>query len=94
MSEPGRTSRPGRRRGRGGYLYLAIAVAAAVVGLAWWGWPIMERGTPRLVVDRPEIDLGYVRFSAPARAVFILRNQGDGPLRLTEPPRVRVVAGC
>jgi hypothetical protein len=46
------------------------------------------------VVDRTEVDLGYRRFDTSARVVFTLTNAGDAPLRLTERPPVRVVAGC
>ena len=73
---------------------MAVALGLVMLGLGWWGWSALTTGTPRLVVDKAEIDLGYLRFSTPARAVFVLRNQGDGRLRLTEAPRVRVVAGC
>jgi hypothetical protein len=45
-------------------------------------------------MDRTEVDLGYRRFDTPARVVFTLANTGDGPLRVTESPRVKVIAGC
>jgi hypothetical protein len=52
------------------------------------------RGAPRLAVDRETIDLGDLPFRAAARATFTLTNTGAGPLRIVEPPRVRVVRGC
>ena len=72
---------------------IIVAVAAGIL----WLRPAPKEanaGTPRLVVDRTEVDLGYRRFDTPARVVFTLTNAGDAPLRLTESPRVRVIAGC
>ena len=63
---------------------------------AWWrsALPEASNGTPRLVVDREVVDLGFFPFDAPARAVFTLANAGDGPLRLADVPRVSVLKGC
>ncbi len=76
---------------------VAIALAAVGAAAAWWlsGEPgAATAGTPRLVVDRREVDLGYRRFDEPARVVFTLTNAGNGLLRLSEVPRVKVAAGC
>ena len=72
-----------------------LAVIAVGVSALWWfaGSPDAA-GQPRLVVDRAEVDLGYIRFDAPARVVFTLSNAGDAPLRLKEVPRVVAKAGC
>jgi hypothetical protein len=69
-----------------------IVIAAAL----WWlSLPqAASGGTPRLVLDREVVDLGYLRFEAPARAVFLLTNTGDGLLKLSGIPRVSVLKGC
>jgi hypothetical protein len=69
-----------------------IVIAAAF----WWlAKPqAASGGTPRLSVDREVVDLGYLRFEAPARVVFLLSNTGDGPLKLADVPRVKVLKGC
>ena len=96
-------SRHGKRRGarrRGGRARWALAagaiIVAAAAGMLWLRPAPKEAnaGTPRLVVDRTEVDLGNRRFDTPARVVFTLTNTGGAPLRLTESPRVRVIAGC
>jgi hypothetical protein len=51
-------------------------------------------GTPRLVVDRTEIDLGDLPFDQRATAVFTLTNAGNGVLNIIEEPPVEVVKGC
>jgi len=78
----------------------AVLVTAAlliVLGLGgWWVWPDPSPaagGAPKLALDRTEIDLGSLRFNAPAHAVFTITNTGDGLLTL-RPGRVRVVQGC
>jgi len=83
--------RPIRRR--------VVLVVLALLGLGAAGaWELLGRdaggGTPRLVVDRTEADLGYRRFNTPVRAVFTLANAGDGPLRLRGTPEVILKAGC
>jgi hypothetical protein len=65
----------------------------ALSGAVFWGLS-GSSGTPRLVVDRTEADLGYRSFGVPAQVVFTLTNAGDGPLRLKDVPRVIVKAGC
>ena len=72
---------------------VAVAVIASVLWVARSPQPA-SAGTPRLEVDRTEIDLGYMRFDTTARVLFTLTNAGTGPLRVTEAPRVKLVAGC
>jgi hypothetical protein len=71
-------------------------MALAGLALVWWqaGAVDMAAGTPRLVVDRTEVDLGNRPFDAPATAVFTLTNAGDGMLRILGEPPVAVVEGC
>lgn len=70
-------------------------VAALGVG-AWWVAPsgTASGGTPRLVVDRTDVDLGTFAFQAPARAVFTLSNAGDGVLKVVEVLPVKALKGC
>jgi len=75
---------------------LGILGFAAVGGGFWWfsEAPDASGGTPRLALDRDTVDLGYLPFETPARAVFTLTNTGDGVLRLAEVPRVKAIKGC
>ena len=75
----------------------ACAVAVAVLGAAWWGWDalvVAEGGTPRLAIERTEIDLGHLRYNTPAEATFVLTNAGEGVLRISRLGRVTAVLGC
>jgi hypothetical protein len=99
MGKQGKAARATRRRGWSGRAWLAAGVllVAAASGAGLWLRAATEEaqgGTPRLVVDRTDVNLGYRRFEAPARVVFTLTNAGDGPLRLAESPPVVLVAGC
>lgn len=84
--------RPRWRRAAFGVLVL-VAVGG---GALWWRWGAWDAfgGTPRLVVDRTEVDLGALPFEAPARVVFTLTNAGDGLLKIADVPPVRVLKGC
>ena len=66
-------------------ILLSLVAVALAAGVAWWRWS----GTPRLAVDRTDVDLGFRRFDTTAHVAFTLTNAGDGPLRLVEVPRVR-----
>jgi hypothetical protein len=70
-------------------------IAVDAVGL-WWPAQDGEAssGTPRLVLDRTEIDLGDLPFDQLAIAVFTLTNAGDGVLNILEGPPVEVVKEC
>lgn len=76
-------------------LVVLVVVVVAASGV-WWlsAPPSASSGTPRLVLDRDTVDLGHLGFETPARVVFTLRNEGDGPLRIVGVPRVRVLQGC
>ncbi len=91
MKEP-----PPRRRTWRRVVLGAIVVAAVGAGAAWWLSEAVDvsGGTPRLVVDREVVDLGYLPFEAPATVVFTLTNAGDGTLRLADVPRIKVLKGC
>lgn len=51
-------------------------------------------GTPRLQVDQESIDLGNRIFNQPVRAVFTVKNIGDGSLQLAAPKIATVLEGC
>lgn len=86
---------PRRRRWRWVAL-VGVLLVTAGVGSFWWFSEAQDTagGTPRLVLDRTEMDLGYRRFDIPVRVVFTLVNAGSGLLRLKEVPPVIVRAGC
>ncbi len=49
---------------------------------------------PRLQVDNEQIDLGRRIFNQPVRAVFTIKNVGDGTLNLSVPRVVTALKGC
>lgn len=51
-------------------------------------------GTPRLQVDQEKIDLGNRIFNQPVRAMFNVKNIGDGTLKLETPRLADVLEGC
>lgn len=92
----GRITPPPPRPRRWRWAILGALALIVLGGAFWWVWepPQAAGGTPRLVLDREVLDFGYVAFDTPVRAVFAIRNAGDGSLKLTEAPRVKVVSGC
>ncbi len=91
-----RGKQPPRRRSRWRWAALGALGLIVVVAAFWWlsEAPVASGGTPRLVLDRDVVDLGYLPFETPARVVFNLTNTGDGVLRLAEVPRVKAIKGC
>jgi len=51
-------------------------------------------GTPRLVVEQEVFNYGDVALNTPITTTFVLRNEGDGVLRILETPQVEVREGC
>ena len=85
-----------RTTSRGRLVALVVAALVVLGAGGWWLWPGVAPsagGTPKLALDRTEIDLGYLRFETPVLAAFTITNTGDGLLTL-EPGRVRAVVGC
>lgn len=74
----------------------ALALVVVGAGTLWWlsEAPDASGGTPRLVLDREVVDLGYLTFETPARVVFTLTNAGGGSLKLPDVPRIKVLKGC
>ena len=56
--------------------------------------PVNGIGVPRLQVDREKIDLGNRIFNQPVRAMFNVKNVGDGTLKLDAPRVATVLEGC
>ena len=74
-----------------------VAVILVVSGLAMlliFDTNSPEDGTPKVVVDRTEIDEGYQKLNSTIRTSFTLRNEGDGTLRILGEPQVELVEGC
>ena len=51
-------------------------------------------GTPRLAVDKQQVDLGDVSLGTLVTVNFKLSNTGDGTVRLSRQPYVEVKEGC
>ena len=86
----------GRRRKRW-RLLMGLAAVSVLAAAAFWLWPrpaSVDGGTPRLEVDRTEIDLGAMAFDRWVTATFRVRNAGDGRLLISSLPKVYVVRGC
>ena len=92
LALPGRQRFPRRWR----LAVSALFVLALAAGAFWFGTERSDSsgGTPRLIVDRREIDLGVLPFDAPTRVTFVLTNVGDGPLTIKGSPRVEAIQGC
>ncbi len=56
--------------------------------------PAETSGSPRLKVDPQVVDLGDVPVDQVVDVTFKIANTGDGTLRISEQPVVRVVEGC
>ncbi len=51
-------------------------------------------GTPRIVIDQPKIDYGYVKFGETRTFKLAITNDGDAPLRFNSKPYIEVLEGC
>ncbi len=80
-------------RRRGLWTGACAGVAACALAAAWWmhgsgtSESEAERAAPKapppkVVVDETEHDFGFLDAGAPGRHVFLIRNEGEGPLRL------------
>lgn len=105
MSKKSRTKKqpaPPPRRLPWLWLVAGGTVLLIVGGLAaMWGWPgtgpavtPVVSGSPRLDVDRTEVDEGYIKLGRTIRTTFTLANVGDQPLKILETPQVELVEGC
>ena len=78
---------------------IAVAfVVVVIVASAMYARPgesaMQTNGTPHLQVDSDQIDLGRRIFNQPVRAVFNIKNTGDGTLKLDVPRVANVLEGC
>lgn len=51
-------------------------------------------GPPKIAVDQPKIDYGYVRFGTNKTFNLEVTNIGGAVLRFSQEPYVQVLAGC
>ena len=94
-----------RQEERNRSLKTAIPVVAGIIILLAVGYSLFTLATqssrpvsgvvgPRLQVDRDQIDLGRQKLGNTVRAVFNLKNLGDGTLNLNVPRTVTLLTGC
>ncbi len=80
-----------------GFAGLLLVIGGAV---AWQAGRTGSAGapaavtSPKLAVDRDEIDFGQVPFNKRVKATFKVSNEGGKPLQIVGEPRVEVVKGC
>jgi hypothetical protein len=76
-----------------------------LVGGGLWVWLSGQTGavagaaptvvtSPKLAVDRAEIDFGPVQVNRVVKATFKIGNEGGTPLQIVGAPRVEVAKGC
>lgn len=76
-------------------IIILLAVGYALFTLAnQSSQPVTGVAGPRLQVDRDQIDLGRQKLGNTVRAVFNLKNLGDGTLNLKVPQTVTLLEGC
>lgn len=80
-------------RRRGLWIGACVAVAACALATSWWASSTGVRPSeaapkasklppPKAVVDQTEHDFGFLDAGDSGRHVFLIRNEGRGPLRL------------
>lgn len=95
-----RKRRPGQRSQAGFAWPIMVVGAILIVGGALlfsrYGRadPTAESGTPKIVVDQPKIDYGYVKFGETRTFKLAITNAGDAPLRFNSKPYIEVLEGC
>lgn|SRR5574341_1694933 len=70
---------------------LIALVVAGVVLLAGGGG---GGGTPQVLVEQDTFDYGDVLMNTPITTVFVVKNVGDGVLKIAGIPEVVVKEGC
>jgi hypothetical protein len=78
--------------GLGGFVLVLAGLALAV--LSWRPVPAKALSSPRLELDRAQIDLGQVKVGTMVSAVFTLTNGGEKPLQIIGEPQVELRTGC
>lgn len=79
---------PWRLVALGGVLVIGAIFLVAKAGSADGG------GTPSIVVEEPNIDLGYIKLGEYRSLNIKVTNSGDGTLRFQEQPYIEVLEGC
>lgn len=74
----------GRGRARGACVLAAVVLCACALGPAW-------AGGPRLVIPEQRYDFGTVEEGTVVRHAYVLRNEGDAPLKIEG---VKPSCGC
>jgi hypothetical protein len=86
-------------------LLILLFGAVLLVGGGAWVWLSGQTGagagaapavvtSPKLAVDRTEIDFGPVKVNKMVKATFKVANEGGKPLQIVGTPRVEVAKGC
>ncbi len=87
-------------------LKIAIPVVVGIIAVLAVGYSFFTQANqssrpanagvvgPRLQVDRDQIDLGKQQLGNTVRALFNLKNVGDGTLNLNVPRTVTLLQGC
>jgi hypothetical protein len=86
-------------------LLILVFGGLLLLGGAVWVWQSVQIGadtgaaptivtSPKLAVDRTEIDFGQVPFNKVVKANFKISNEGGSPLQIIGAPRVEVITGC
>lgn len=90
------TQPPPGRAGRAWAFVGGAVLLAAVAASIWWvsTGQTASGGAPRLMVDRTEVDLGYLRYNVRAKAAFTLTNNGAGPVEIVDVSPVKALKGC
>ena len=72
----------------------AVLLLAGTVALAISTGKNSAGGSPDLVIEQEVFDYGEVAFNTPIQTVFVLRNEGDAPLKIIGIPQVELKDGC
>lgn len=91
-----------KQAGRRGTITRVLPFGIAAAAVLFIGIVIFlasNQATPgavgaRLQVDQERIELGNRIFDQPVRAVFVVKNVGDGTLRLEAPRIATLLEGC
>ena len=75
-------------------LGLIVLVAAVFFALRNNSEKAGSGGTPRVSVDKKQLDFGDQHFGQSVAAIFSITNTGTGTLKINQPPYIEVKEGC
>jgi len=84
-------------------LAMMLAAVVAVAAIAFGLSTLMSEeepeadvldGVPKMVIEQDFFDYGAVVMDTPIETVFIVKNEGDAPLKIVGEPIVEVRDGC